>query len=77
MTTSKNNRFNDQNNSSTRASHFLVHFFDAHCTTTTPNLSFSGGRESVKGSGNSAFLQKDQLYYLKRAEKLTFCIYFS
>ena len=32
--------------------------------------------ESVKGSGNSAFLQKDQLCYLKRAEKLTFCIYF-
>ena len=31
----------------------------------------------VKGSGNSAFLQKDQLCYLKRAEKLTFCIYFS
>ena len=24
--------------------------------------------ESVKGSGNSAFLQKDQLCYLKRAE---------
>ena len=32
--------------------------------------------ESVKGSRNSAFLQKDQLCYLKRAEKLTFCIYF-
>ena len=25
-----------------------------------------------KGSDNSAFLQKDQLCYLKRAEKLTF-----
>ena len=34
-------------------------------------------QESVKGSGNSDFLQKDQLCYLKRAEKLTFCIYFS
>ena len=33
--TSKNNRFNDQNNSSARASRFLVHFFDVHCTTTT------------------------------------------
>ena len=32
--------------------------------------------QSVKGSGNSAFLQKDELCYLKRAEKLTFCIYF-
>ena len=31
----KNNRFNDQNNSSARASRFLVHFFDVHCTTTT------------------------------------------
>ena len=29
----KNNRFNDQNNSSARASRFLVHFFDVHCTT--------------------------------------------
>ena len=26
----KNNRFNDQNNSSTRASRFLVYFFDIH-----------------------------------------------
>ena len=34
-----------------------------------------GVEESVKGSGNSGFLQKDQLCYLKRAEKLTFCIY--
>ena len=33
----KNNRFNDQNNSSARASCFLVHFFDVHCTTTTGN----------------------------------------
>ena len=31
----KNNRFNGQNNSSARASRFLVHFFDVHCTTTT------------------------------------------
>ena len=31
----KDNRFNDQNNSSARASCFLVHFFDVHCTTTT------------------------------------------
>ena len=28
----KNNRFNDQNNSSARASRFSVHFFDLHCT---------------------------------------------
>ena len=28
-------RFNDQNNSSALASHFLVHFIDVHCTTTT------------------------------------------
>ena len=34
----KNNRFNDQNNSSACASRFLVHFFDVHCTTTTWNL---------------------------------------
>ena len=34
----KNDRFNDQNNSSARASRFLVHFFDVHCTTTTWNL---------------------------------------
>ena len=32
---------------------------------------------SVKGSGNSAFLEKDQLFYLKTAGKSTFCIYFS
>ena len=31
----KNNGFNDQNNSSARASRFLVHFFDVHCKTTT------------------------------------------
>ena len=31
----KNNRFNDQNNSSARASRFLVHFFDVHCTSKT------------------------------------------
>ena len=28
--------------------------------------------QSVKGSGNSAFLQKDQFFYLKRAQKLNF-----
>ena len=33
--------------------------------------------KSVKGSGNSTFLEKDQLFYLKRAEKLTISIYFS
>ena len=27
-----------QNNNSARASHFLIHFFDVHCTTTTWNL---------------------------------------
>ena len=31
----KNKRFSDQNNTSARASRFLVHFFDVHCTTTT------------------------------------------
>ena len=31
----KSNRFNDQNNSSARASRFLIHFFDVQCTTTT------------------------------------------
>ena len=35
------------------------------------NLKFQR-KQSVKGSGNSAFLQKDQLCYLKRAENLTF-----
>ena len=30
-----NNRFNDQNSNSARASRFLVHFFDVQCTTTT------------------------------------------
>ena len=34
----KNNRFNDQNNSSARASRFLAHFFDVHCTTTSWSL---------------------------------------
>ena len=34
----KNNSFNDQNNSSARASRFLVHFLDVHCTITTWNL---------------------------------------
>ena len=37
-TISKNNRFIDQNNSSARASLFLVHFFDVHCSTTTSKL---------------------------------------
>ena len=30
--------FHDQNISHARASRFLVHFFDVHCTTTTWNL---------------------------------------
>ena len=34
----KNNRFNNQNNSSARTSRFLVHFCDVHCTTTSWNL---------------------------------------
>ena len=34
----KNNWFNKQNNSSARASRFLVHFFDVNYTTTTRNL---------------------------------------
>ena len=33
-----NNRFNDQNNSSARASRFFVHFFEVHCTNTACNL---------------------------------------
>ena len=39
----KTNRFNDQNNSSARASRFLVltHFLDFQCTTTTLNLLIS------------------------------------
>ena len=43
----KNNRFNDQNNSSARASRFLVHFFDVHCTTTTWNLLIWRFKEDV------------------------------
>ena len=43
----KNNMFNDQNNSSARASRFLVHFFDVHCTTTTSNLLISRFMEDV------------------------------
>ena len=34
----KNNRFNDQNNSSARAWRFLVHFFDVHYAISTWNL---------------------------------------
>ena len=34
----KSNRFDDQKDSSARASRFLVHFFDVHSTTTTWNL---------------------------------------
>ena len=34
----KNNRFNDQNNSYARASRFLLHLIDVHCTITTGNL---------------------------------------
>ena len=37
-TTSKNNRFNDQNNSSAHASRFLVHFFDVTARPATWNL---------------------------------------
>ena len=43
----KNNWFYEQNNCSTRASRFLVNFFDVHCTTTTwkpSNAAFCGGR---------------------------------
>lgn len=36
--TSKNNWFYEQNNSSARASRFLVHFLDVHCLTMTWNL---------------------------------------
>ena len=34
----KSNRFNDQNNSSARASRFLLHLFDVHYTTMKWNL---------------------------------------
>ena len=44
----KNNRFNDQNNSSVR---FLVHFFDVHRTTTT----FYGGRGHTTTNFPSSF----------------------
>ena len=44
---------------------------------TGEELARGTNQESVKGSGNSAFLQNNQLCYLKRAEKLTFSIYFS
>ena len=35
-------------------------------------MAFYTAVKSVKGSGNSAFLQKDQLFYLKTAEKINF-----
>ena len=43
----KKNWFYEQKNCSTRASRFLVYFFDVHCTTTTSkpsNAAFCGGR---------------------------------
>ena len=46
-TTSKNNWFYDQTNSFGRASRFLVHFFDVHCTTTTWNLPMRRFTEDV------------------------------
>ena len=42
-----------------------------------PTVDICRSVESVKGSGNSTFLEKDQLFYLKRTEKITICIYFS
>lgn len=50
-TTSENNWFCKQNNSSVCASRFLVHFFDVHCKplhirdTKSPGATFYGGRE--------------------------------
>ena len=46
-TTSKNNRFYEQNKCSARASHFLAHFFNVHDTTTTWNLPMWGFMEEV------------------------------
>ena len=46
-TASKNNWFYVQNTSSVRTSHFLVHFFDVHCTTTAWNLPMRRYMEDV------------------------------
>ena len=46
-TTSKNNWFCEQNNCSACASHFLVHFFDVHCTTMMQNLPLQRFMEDV------------------------------
>ena len=51
----KNNTFNDQNKSSARASRFLVHFFDVHCTTTTWNLLIWRFMEDVDRTTNFPF----------------------
>ena len=46
-TTSKNNWFCEQNNCSACTSHFLVHFFDVHCTTMMQNLPLQRFMEDV------------------------------
>ena len=46
-TTSKNNWFCEQNTCSACASHFLVHFFDVHCTTMMQNLPLQRFMEDV------------------------------
>ena len=52
----KNNWFNDQNNSSARASRFLVHFFDVNDYEVKPlNLTFYGGRGHTTTSFPSSF----------------------
>ena len=52
----KNNRFNYQNNNSARASRFLIHFFDVHCTTTTWNLLICRFMEDVNIRRRISFL---------------------
>ena len=48
MTTPKKIGFQEQNNSSARASSFLLHFFDVHGTTTTWNLLIRRPVEGVR-----------------------------
>ena len=63
----KNNRFNDQNNSSALASCFLVHFFDVHCTITTWNLLICRFIEDVDMRRRFFFLFLNQNKILKNS----------
>ena len=49
MRTSKNKRFNKQNNNFARASHFFVHFFPVlhDFDVKMPNFAFYGGRKQA------------------------------